>query len=370
MAKEYTTGADLPLVSVVAPAFNEEAILRDNTRELLAYFDQRSADYRWELIIVNDGSSDGTGKIADELATNEARVRAVHHNGNRGAGEALKTGIAETRGDYVVTIDIDLSYAPEHIHRIVRVLRDDDAALVLASPYMKGGKLTAVPRLRAVLSVWANRFLKIFARGNLSTITSMVRGYEGRFIRALALRSTGLDIMPETVYKTMILRGRIEQIPAHLDWSAQVAPGVGRRSSMQIARQIARTVLAGFLFRPFMFFVMPGILLLAFAIWVNVWMVLHFFEAYNDPSLVVESGRASAAVAMAYAAYPHTFIVGLLSLMLAIQLISLGILALQSKSYFEEVFHLGANVRNDLDRYLGASRHSGDGRQARSVDDR
>lgn len=343
-----TPGSSKPLISVVAPAYNEDSILEENTLVLLSYFDSLSEEFDWELVIVNDGSADRTREVADALAQRDARIHVRNHNGNRGAGEAIKTGIAASRGDYVATIDIDLSYSPDHIERMIRELIEKDATVVLASPYMEGGQLTSVPPLRRVLSVWANRFLKIFARGNLSTITSMVRAYNGPFIRSLPLRSTSLDIMPETVYKTMILRGRIEQIPAHLDWSAQVASGVGRRSSMQILRQIINTVLAGFLFRPFMFFVLPGMLLLGFALWVNTWMVIHFIEAYKSPELAESVGRISEAVAVAYSQYPHTFIVGLLSLMLAIQLMSLGILALQSKSYFEEIFHLGATLRRDL----------------------
>ncbi len=348
MNDTHSDRASRPLISIIAPAYNEEAILEENTLELLRYFDSTSDTYDWELIIVNDGSADRTLEVARSLAERDDRIRVESHNGNRGAGEALKTGIAATRGDYVATIDIDLSYSPDHIERMITELREKDATIVLASPYMEGGRLTSVPALRRVLSVWANRFLKLFARGNLSTITSMVRAYDGPYIRSLALRSTGLDLMPETVYKTMILRGRIEQVPAHLDWSAQVAAGVGRRSSMQLARQILRTILAGFLFRPFMFFMLPGMLLLGFSLWVNFWMFIHFIDAYNSPELVETAGRMSAAVALAYDQYPHTFVVGLLSLMLAIQLLSLGILALQSKSYFEEVFHLGASIRQDL----------------------
>jgi glycosyltransferase involved in cell wall biosynthesis len=349
-----------PVISVVAPAFNEAAILADSVRQLLAYFDSLSNDYDWELVIVNDGSSDRTGEIAAELASDDERILLKEHRGNRGVGEALKTGISATRGDYVATIDIDLSYSPDHIRRMVEEIREKDATVVLASPYMEGGELTSVPKFRQFLSIWANRFLKIFARGNLSTITSMVRAYDGEYIRSLALRSTSLDIMPEMVYKTMILRGRIEQIPAHLDWSAQVEAGAGRTSSMRIIRQIISTVLAGFLFRPFMFFVLPGLLLLVFAIWVNTWMFIHFVEAYRSPELLETTGRASAAVAMAYEQFPHTFIVGLLSLMLAVQLVSLGILALQSKSYFEEIFHLGASIRRDASRAADSSRETKD----------
>jgi hypothetical protein len=139
----------------------------------------------------------------------------------------------------------------------------------------------------------------------------------------------------------MIMRGRIAQVPAHLDWSRQVAVGTRRRSSMRILRHMVGTLLSGFIFRPFMFFILPGLLLLVFALWTNLWMFIHFFEAYAALG-PLEGDRVSAAVARAYRDFPHTFIVGLLSLMLSIQLIGLGILALQAKNYFEEVFHLGS----------------------------
>ena len=113
---------------------------------------------------------------------------------------------------------------------------------------------------------------------------------------------------------------------------------------MRMLRQIVGTLFSGFLFRPFMFFVLPGLLLLTFSFWVNVWMIVHFFEALSGAPEGPALGVYSWAVAQAYQAYPHTFIVGLLSLMLSIQLISLGILALQSKSYFEEIFYLGSKI--------------------------
>ena len=171
----------------------------------------------------------------------------------------------------------------------------------------------------------------------------MVRGYDGKFGRELILRATGMEIMPETVYKAMILRAGIGQIPAHLDWGLQVKQQ-GRQSSMRIIRHVLSTVLSGFVFRPFMFFVVPGLLLLAFSLWVNVWMIVHFVDALQIVPPDAGTDKISWAIASAYQDYPHTFIVGLLSLMVAVQLISLGILALQSKSYFEEIFYLGSAI--------------------------
>lgn len=329
-----------PLVSVVLPAFNESAILEDNLAVLCGYLATLADRYRWEILIVNDGSRDDTGAIAEAQRTKYDNLHVIHHPTNLGLGRAFRTAFAHCKGDYVVTLDIDLSYGPEHIGRMLDKLRQSHAQMVLASPYMPGGTISNVPWLRRTLSIWANRFLSVFAHGKLSTLTCMVRAYDGHFIRSLVLRAVGMEVMPETIYKSMILRGRIAQIPAELDWARQNAVGVRRRSSMRIIRHVLATLLSGFIFRPFMFLVLPGLLLLAFSAWTNAWMFVHFFEAYAELG-AVSGDKMSLAVAVAYERYPHTFVVGLLSLMLAIQLVGLGMLALQAKNYFEELFYLG-----------------------------
>jgi glycosyltransferase involved in cell wall biosynthesis len=345
-APTAAVGEERPLVSLVVPAYNEAAILEANLARLCEYMATLQNEYRWEIVIVNDGSRDDTGNIAEGFAHGRDNVRVYHHVRNFGLGQAFKFAFRHCRGDYIVTLDIDLSYAPEHIGRLLEKIRATQAKIVLASPYMEGGSLANVPWLRRVMSIWANRFLSLVAHGHLSTLTCMVRAYDGRFVRGMNLRGLGMDIMPEMIYKTLILRGVIDQIPAHLDWGPQLAAGPKRRSSMRVLRHIVSTVLSGFVFRPFAFFVAPGLLLLAFSIYVNAWMFVHFFERYFDPTFQVAVGgdRVSAALASAYNLYPHTFIVGLLSLMLAIQLIGLGIMALQSKGYFEEIFHLGSSI--------------------------
>ncbi len=114
---------------------------------------------------------------------------------------------------------------------------------------------------------------------------------------------------------------------------------------MKMLRHSFSVLLSGFLFRPVMFFLVPGFVLLLFAFYANTWVLIHFIEQYSKLSLYQGvTVRASAAVAAAFHDAPHTFIVGGLATMLAIQLISLGILALQSKSYFEEIFHLGSSL--------------------------
>src|SRR5688572_27397053 len=334
-----------PLGSIVLPAFNEAAILRDHVLELLGYLESLGDAYRFELFIVNDGSRDQTGAIAGQLAAEFDGIRVIHHPRNFGLGQALKSGFAQCRGAYVVVLDIDLSYGPEHVGLLLERLTRTGARLVLASPYMRGGRVVDVPWLRVVFSRVANWFLARASGEKISTMTCMVRAIDGRFLRSMHLRSTGMDAMPEMIHKAQLLRASIEEVPAELNWERQNRVRGKRRSSLRIFRQIFGTTVSGFILRPFTFLLVPGLLLLAFAAYVNTWMVLHFFEAYAELNASPDSARdMSAAVAMAYERFPHTFIVGLLSLMLAMQLIGMAMLSLQNKRYFDELFHLGSTV--------------------------
>lgn len=334
-----------PLVSIVLPAYEEEAVLGDHVRVLLEYLKTLNRRYRFELIIVNDGSRDRTGAIARGLAEEYDGIRVLNHPRNFGLGQALKTGFAQCRGAYVVVLDIDLSYGPDHVGRLLDHITKTGARLVLASPYMRGGRVIDVPWMRLMFSRVANWFLARASGQRIATMTCMVRAIDGRFLRSLHLRSTGMDVMPEMIHKAKLLQATIEEIPAELDWSRQNKVGTRRRSSLRIFRQIFGTTVSGFILRPFTFLLMPGLLLLAFAAYVNTWMVIHFADAYVELSANPETAHdMSGAVALAYTHYPHTFIVGLLSLMLSMQLIGMAMLSLQNKKYFDELFHLGSTL--------------------------
>lgn len=345
-----------PLVSLVVCAYNEASILEKNLGSLCQYMESLEDEYRWELVFVNDGSTDETGEMAEAFAETRQNIHVLNHMSNFGLGQALTFAFKHCRGDYIVTLDMDLSYAPDHIQKLLTKIRESRAKIVVASPYMKGGKISNVPWLRRALSICANRFLSIAAKGNLSTLTGIVRVYDRKFLKTLNLKSTGMEIKPEIIHKAMLLHARIEEVPAHLDWKLQRAEGVKRRSSMKIMRHTIAVLLSGFLFRPVMFFILPGIVLFLISLYANIWMLIHVFSQYqNFPQHIWILSRLSAAVGAAFNQSPHSFIVGGMTLMLAIQLISLGVLALQSKSYFEEIFHLGTSI------YTSTREDEGDG---------
>jgi len=332
------------LVSIILPAYNEEALLADHVAHIHDYLDTSpDVDFDWELLIINDGSRDRTGEIADELVASLSRTRALHHPVNFGLGQVLKFGFANAAGDFIVTLDTDLSYDARHIVELVAKIRESHAKIVLASPYMAGGSIANVPWLRRTLSILGNRFLSTFARGRFSTLTSLVRVYDGPFIRSLDLRSVGMDIMPEMLYKSMVIHAKIEEIPGRLDWGPQLSYEHSRASSLRIFSHVGSTTLSGFVFRPFLFLVVPGIFVAMFAIYVNFWMFAHFFDALGMPDSSGKQPNFAEAFAIAYDANPHTFVTALLSAMLALQLIGLGAIALQNMRYFEDLYHLGSH---------------------------
>jgi len=243
-------------------------------------------------------------------------------------------------------MDIDLSFSPEHIGDLLNTISTTKAKIVIASPYMEGGKLSNVPWHRRILSKGANRFLSFFAVGNISSYTTMCRAYDAKFLSSLDLRSMDVEINAEILYKAMVLRARIIEIPAHLNWNLDWAGEVERKSSVRIFKNILGYGISGFMFRPFMFFILPSVVSAALALYMIVWIFINTFIHYTN-TIVTSTNfddRFSAAVGAAYNQSPHAFIVGGITLLLAFQLFSLGILALQNKRYFEELFHLGSTV--------------------------
>ena len=120
-------------------------------------------------------ASDRTEELARAFAGERQNVKVLSHFTNFQLGQALRFAFSSCEGDIIVTMDIDLSYSPDHIEALVETMRRTHAKLVLASPYMPGGAVSNVPVVRRVLSRCANRFLSMVAKGRIYTLTSMVR---------------------------------------------------------------------------------------------------------------------------------------------------------------------------------------------------
>jgi glycosyltransferase involved in cell wall biosynthesis len=333
-----------PFISIVLPAYNEAVVISHSLRKLSEYMLTLQDKFQWEIVLVNDGSTDETGDLADAFANSTDNVVVIHHKTNRNLGGALCTGFKNAKGQYIVVLDIDLSYSPELIERMLDELIETDAEVVIASPYMKGGTNTNVPFFRLLLSKTVNKLMRKASGINIHTFTSMARAYNSEFIKSLSLKSTTYSINPEIIQKASILRARIIEIPAHLDWSYQLSEGKSRTSSLRIYKGILLGLMNSFIFRPYVFFMFIGIFLLIISIYVIAWIFYHTFVVF--PEITVTSGlwndQFTEAVAMVFRHRPHSFFVGGFTLIVALQFIGIGFLSLQSKRYFDELFHLGS----------------------------
>ena len=230
-----------PQLTIVVPAFNEAAILERNLKELFAYL-ERTSSYSFEVVLVNDGSTDKTASLAQAFAATQPGLRVFHHFANRGLGAALRTGFAHARGGIIVVLDLDLSYAPGHIAALVRGLTESGAAIAVASPYVRGGSVRNVPWLRRWMSAWANRFLSIATGGAVATLTGMVRAYDARALRGLRVNTDGMEVNHELIFAALRQGLRIVEIPAQLHWrDAAAAPTArGPPSKRRTLRRGAR----------------------------------------------------------------------------------------------------------------------------------
>jgi glycosyltransferase involved in cell wall biosynthesis len=246
------TSSVFPRLSVIAPMYNEELIIRHGVTKLIEALEELKDS--WELILVNDGSTDRTLDIISEIVSGHDRVKVISYKNNRGRGYALRTGFKHCRGDHVITTESDLTYGMDIISRLYKELLSSEADIVIASPYTKGGKLENVPFRRCLLSWLGNRLLRMTVPSNITTLTGMTRGYKGAFIRSLPLEEDGKEIHLEIVSKACMLGRQFSEIPATMRWAPSAKGKPKRKSKFKASRLIRSHLLFGFNEAPILLF--------------------------------------------------------------------------------------------------------------------
>ena len=209
---------------------------------------------------------------------------------------------------------------------------------------MKGGRNSGLPWNRKMMSKSVNKLLAASSQHEVSTVTGLVRAYDGPFIRGLNLKSMGPEINTEILYKAQILRARVIEIPAHLDWTGQSERMKARKVSLKVSSTSKLLMFSSFLFRPITFFLVPGLILLAISLYSLGALAWTVVQGYGDATGSNFDARLTDAFADAWAQRPHSFIIGGITFVVAVQLVSLGVLAAQAKRYFEDLFHIESRV--------------------------
>ena len=196
---------------IVIPTYNE----RDNLGEIVPRV--LGVDSRFEVLVVDDGSPDGTGDIADELAARIPRVHVIHRSGKLGLGSAYRAGFRfalERDYDLVFEMDADFSHDPASLPTFLRAIEDAD--LVIGSRYLNGVTVVNWPIGRLLLSYAANRYTRIVTGLPLCDSTTGFKCFRREVLAAIDLdrvRSEGYSFQIEMNFKAWKKGFRIREIP-------------------------------------------------------------------------------------------------------------------------------------------------------------
>ena len=199
-----------PLITLLVPAFDEESTIAGVLVRVAAL------DLNTEIVVVDDGSSDGTAVAVERLAgeLGGERLRLLRHERNRGKGAAIRTGLSAARGEIVVIQDADLEYDPRDIPKLVGPLLEGVADVVYGTR-LRGGE---PQRAHLFWHYAGNRFLSLLTNILFNTtISDMEVGYKAfrtELIRSVELTSDGFGFEPEITAKLLRRGGvRLYEIP-------------------------------------------------------------------------------------------------------------------------------------------------------------
>lgn len=196
-----------PLLSIVVPAYNEEATLSEIVKRLLA------VPEAGEIVLVDDCSTDGTHEIADRLAAEHPKVKVAHHAANAGKTEALKTGFLMTTGQIVIVQDADLEYNPAEIGEVIAPIVNGDADVVYGSRFL----VRKASRVLYFYHYLANRGLTFLSdlctNINMTDVETCYKAFRGEIIRNMIITSSGFGFEIEVTAKIAKLGVAIYEVP-------------------------------------------------------------------------------------------------------------------------------------------------------------
>ncbi len=258
-------------LSLIIPAFNESAIILRNVEELRRWMTEKLPQTRYEIIIVDDGSTDGMGELIERSLETIPELRLARHQRNMGRGRGIRTGFDHARGCYLICLDADLSYAPYHIGRLLEPLQAGRADVTLASAYHPQGTVSNVPTGRRIMSVIGNRILSAGFKSTTRTVTCVVRGYRREAIETLELINDGKDLHLEILQKAELFGLRLEEVPADLRWRDRDRGKTKRKRIvdyvpfMSMSGTIASHLIYSYVLRPGALLTYPAVVLLLIA---------------------------------------------------------------------------------------------------------
>jgi glycosyltransferase involved in cell wall biosynthesis len=197
----------LPLVSVVAPIFNESEHIEEVLIDWIRKLDEFDAQFRYEIVLCNDSSSDSTLELLESFSLASGCLRIVSNQQNEGAGYSLRKAISHSRGDFILLVDSDGQFnirdLLSHCHSVLSGQFD---AVV-------GQRIKKDSWLLVLGSKLSSSILRYFISDSFMDFNCALKFVEGNLLRSLNLRARGLNYSAEVLTKLILSKANINQVP-------------------------------------------------------------------------------------------------------------------------------------------------------------
>jgi glycosyltransferase involved in cell wall biosynthesis len=194
-----------PLLSVLVPVYNERATVEHLLRRVAAVPIDK------EILVVDDGSTDGTGEELNRLAAH-LPIRVFHHDRNRGKGFAIRTALAEARGEIVIIQDADLEYDPEEYPKLVEPIVRGVTNVVYGSRYADGRNPLPLTHFKVGVLV-LTALTNLLYGTRLTDEATCYKVFRASVIKPLPLRCERFEFCPEVTARVARKGERIVEIP-------------------------------------------------------------------------------------------------------------------------------------------------------------
>ncbi len=197
-----------PKLSIVVPIYNESQTIGKLLEKIVEIQQEK------EILVVDDGSTDGTREILDSIRHPEIRI--FRHSENRGKGAAVRTGFANCSGEIVVIQDADLDQDLNIIYQLVQPVLSDGAQMVYGSRFLDGR-----PKMKWV-NYWANKFLSFLTRflygSKITDVETCFKVFRADVLRNIALEGNGFEFEVEVTAKALKKGFKIHEVPIKREW--------------------------------------------------------------------------------------------------------------------------------------------------------
>ena len=231
-------GNEATTYSIIIPAYNESLNIRETVTRVAERL--RAETIPFEVVVVNDHSTDDTPLAVEEIRRQFPEVRLVDNTSPGGLGRAIRCGLANYTGDIVAIVMADLSDSPEDIVRCYRKI-EEGYDCVFGSRFMRGSKVSQYPPIKLVVNRIGNYVIRLLFLTRYNDLTNAFKVYRRHVIDSISpLHASHFNITIEMSLSALIRRYRIAMIP--ISWSGRTA-GVSNLKLRAMGRRYVATML-------------------------------------------------------------------------------------------------------------------------------